>query len=373
MDTITQQKVAHLTSVHRASDTRIAHRECRTLVEEGYDVVLIAPGSGKGLPVGVRFHRLDAPSNRLERMTRTVWQVFRAALCERADVYHFHDPELLGVGLALRLWGARVIFDVHEDLANDIADKNWIPRVLRPPIAAGVVALLRSVHSCFNAVVTATPGIAERLPAKNTVVIRNYPRIEELALPCGGTFDQRPRKAVYLGSITELRGIIEMVQALSCPSMPSDVRLALAGDFESKSLEARVKAMPGWNRIDFAGWCDRAAVTRVLADARVGLLTLQPAKNFTDSLPVKLFEYMAAGLPVIISDTIKCSSIVREHECGLVVDPRDPEAIAGAIASLMDNPALAEAMGERGRRIALQRYQWASEALKLADLYAKIA
>lgn len=362
-----------MTSVHTPADTRIAHRECATLAEAGYEVVLIAPGQANGLPPGVRLRSLPLPRNRIERMTSTMWQLYRAALDENADYYHFHDPELIFVGLLLKMRGARVIFDVHEDIPKDIADKHWIPQPLRGPVGHLAVLALRMLHRRYSAIVTATPGIAERFPSQNTVVICNYPRLEEMQAGHGGQFSARPRQAVYLGNITELRGIIELLHAFDSPDITPEARLTLAGVFEDDGLAARVRAMPAWHKVDFLGWCERERVAQVLGGARLGLITLRPAKNFADSLPVKMFEYMAAGLPVVISETIRASAVVRENDCGIVVNPLDPRAIAQAVSYLIDNPDIAQAMGERGRRLVLERYQWVNEAQKLRTLYAQIA
>ena len=370
----TPRRVAHLTSVHPAQDTRIAFRECATLASAGYDVVLIAPGSAEKLPAGVRFHGVPMATTRFQRMTRTILNVYRAALSEDADVYHFHDPELFYVGLLLRARGKRVIFDVHEDIPQDILDKIWIPRFLRRPLSLLSVVALRGLHALFSGVVAATPGIAKRFPKQKTVVVCNYPSIEEFPTPAIETgFEQRPLSAVYLGAITELRGINEMLAAFASPFMHPRARLTLAGQFESEELERRARSAQGWERVDYIGWCARARVADVLAKSRVGLVTLRPAANFEESLPVKLFEYMAAGLPVIISASIRSSEIVREYDCGVVVDPLDTEAIARAITFLLENPGVAQAMGERGRRLILERFQWTSEARKLTDLYRAIA
>lgn len=368
-----RQKVAHLTSVHTPADTRIAFRECAALAEAGYQVVLIAPGSADGLPKGVRLRSLPLPRNRVERVTSTMQQLLRAAVDENADFYHFHDPELIFVGLLLKMRGARVIFDVHEDIPNDIADKHWIPRPLRAPVGVLAKFALRVLQRRYSAVVAATPGIAKLFPDGNAVVVCNYPRLDELQVPGAREFANRPRQAVYLGNITELRGIVELMDAFASPKMSDGIRLTLAGQFEDEMLEGRVRAMPAWPKADFLGWCNRADVARVLGQARVGLITLRPARNFTDSLPVKLFEYMAAGLPVVISETIRASEIVREFDCGLVVNPLDPDAIAEAISRIVDNPDLAQDMGRRGRNLVLERYQWINEAQKLRNLYARIA
>lgn len=368
-----KQKVAHLTSVHVPTDTRIAYRECASLAEAGYDVVLIAPGRAPQLPAGVRFRGVPAPRNRVERMTRTILSVYLAARDERADIYHFHDPELMGVGLLLRASGARVVFDVHEDIPHDIVDKVWIPAPLRSPLAGTSALVLRALHRWYSAVVAATPAIARRFRHRHTVVVCNYPRIEEL--PSGGDadFTHRPRSVVYLGSITELRCIDELMAAIDSPAFAEDMRLVLAGTFEDGDLERRAKSNRAWKCVDFRGFCPRSEVAAVLGSARAGMLLFRRAANHEEALPTKLFEYLGAGLPVIISDTLQCSELVSTHGCGIVVDPSDIDAIACAMNFLINNPGTAQAMGERGRRLVMEQYQWKSEANKLTKLYAEIA
>ena len=366
-------KVAHLTSVHPASDTRIAYRECATLAQAGYEVVLVAAGPLAEVPPGVRLHSVSLPRNRFERMTRTIWNVFQAALRERADVYHFHDPELMGVGLALRALGARVVFDVHEDIPQDIIDKPWILPALRRPVSFASDFTLKILQRWYSAIVAATPAIARRFANRRTIVIANYPRIEELPQAAGSAFSDRARAVVYLGAITELRCITEIVDALCSAKLRPDIRLRLAGHFESELLEHRVRAMSGWQRVDFLGFCRRSEVGGVLGSARAGLLLFRQAANHEEAMPTKLFEYLGAGLPVIISNTLQCSSIVRENRCGIVVDPADANAIAYAMTFLVDNPSTAQAMGERGRQLVREHYQWSSEASKLTRLYAEIA
>ena len=366
--------MAHLTSVHAATDPRIVFKECATLASAGYEVVLIAPEPQTPLPAGVRHRAVPAPRNRFERFTRTNVAVLKAALAERADVYHFHDPELIGIGLALRAFGARVIFDVHEDIPLDIETKPWIPAFLRPIASAVARAVLRLVQPSFTAIVPATPSIAQAFSHRRTIVVRNYPRLEELqsserVRPIG----ERPKTAVYLGSITLVRGLEQMVRAMADPSLPRDARLLLAGPFEDEALRAYAAGLPGWSRVDAPGRVSQRELPGLLTRCRVGLLVLQPAESFVLSLPTKLFEYMAAGLPVIVSKFLACRDIVERCGCGIAVDPRDPDEIAEAMAYLFAHPERAQAMGEAGRTTALSRYDWSSEARTLVGLYREIA
>ncbi|GAH16762.1 unnamed protein product, partial [marine sediment metagenome] len=118
--------IVHLISVHPAFDVRIFHKEAKTLVKVGYNVVLIAQHTKEEIVDGVRIVPLPKPRNRFDRMTRVVWKLSILALRERADVYHFHDPELIPVGLILKLFGRKVIYDVHEDVPEQILNKDWV-------------------------------------------------------------------------------------------------------------------------------------------------------------------------------------------------------------------------------------------------------
>lgn len=363
-------KVVHLTSVHAPTDPRITFRECRTLAQARYTVVLVAPGAAQHMAEGVRVRSVPVPRNRAERLTRTIWQVFRASLDEKADVYHFHDPELMGVGLALRATGARVVFDVHEDVPLDIMSKQWIPRALRGGVSRAAALALRALHRFYSAVVVATPSIARHFTAGKTVVVQNCPALEHYE-PQPAPYRTRPPAIVYAGNITELRGAFELVRAVEAAG--SGIRLTLAGRFESAELEERLRALPGWSSVDYVGWTSPDEIPGLLGKSRAGMLVLQDTPAFAESMPTKLYEYMAAGLPVIISNTLQCSEMVRTSACGIAVDPCDVDAIARAITFIIDHPAEAQAMGERGRTLVNERYQWKIEANKLTQLYATIA
>jgi glycosyltransferase involved in cell wall biosynthesis len=193
--------------------------------------------------------------------------------------------------------------------------------------------------------------------------------LEELTIADGTPYLDRLPRFAYIGGITGIRGAREMVGAASLMPKRSFFRLELAGAFESLELKDELEKHGGWSRVYYHGWVSRADVAELLGSVRGGLVVLHPTQNYPDAYPVKMFEYMAAGLPVIASDFPLWRKIIQEAQCGLVVDPMDPSAIGDAMQWMLDRPEEAEAMGKRGRRAVVETYNWDSESVKLTDLY----
>jgi glycosyltransferase involved in cell wall biosynthesis len=365
-------KVVHLTSVHQPFDIRIFHKECRSAVEAGYEVVLIAPHESDEEVDGVRIRAVPRSRRRVERMTRTVWRIYRTARSENGQLYHFHDAELMPLGLVLKLTGRRVIYDAHEDLPRSIQRKGWIAPRFRPLLAKGAAAIELVSGHVLDGVVAATPIIAHRFPPRKAVTVHNYPLRREFAATGACPYRDRSPTIAYAGAISVDRGMREMVRAVALLPASLGATLALAGKYAAPGLEAELRGMVGWERVEFLGWQSRAGITRLLGQSRVGLVVLQPAQAYVESQPIKLFEYMAAGIPVVASDFPIWRGIVDEAGCGLLVDPRDPQAIAAALCWLLEHPEEAEAMGNRGRAAAESRFNWDSEAKVLNDFYRKL-
>ncbi len=364
-------RVAHLTSTHEAFDTRIFWKECRTLALAGYDVTLVAPHDVDVSRDGVRIAAVPRPGGRGERATRTAWRVFRAGWRSRAHVIHVHDPELLPWALLMKLLGRRVIYDAHENLPKDIRSKHYLPGPLRALVAAVVDLLERAACTCLDGVVTVTPGIASRFPPGRTIVLRNFPLLAEFAAATPGDYAARRPVVLYLGGLNEIRGVREMVRAIGRVKDSLGAELWLVGRFDPPGLEHQLAAEPGWSRTRWLGWRTREQVALALAASRVGLLVLHPVPNHLDSLPIKLFEYMAAGLPVVASRFPAWERIV--NGAGAFVDPLDAGAIAAEIERLLENPEDAARMGEKGRAAVEQELHWEREAAGLIALYQRVS
>lgn len=346
-------------------------KQCRSLAGHGHEVALVvADGLGDACRDGIRIVDVGRPAGRRERMLHSTRRVVRAALALGADVYQLHDPELIPLGLRLALAGHRVAFDAHEDVPSQLLDKPYLaPRSARL-LSRAYARFERAALSRFGGVLAATPLIRNRLAAYNplTVDVNNYPRAEEFDAPPSTT--EARTSFCYVGSISAIRGVRELVNA--CALLRTPARLALAGSFAEAELEAEVSRQHGWSRVDALGHLDRGGVADVMARAFAGLVTLLPTASYREALPVKMFEYMAAGIPVIASNFPLWRDIVEGSRCGLCVDPCDPTAIAAAIDHLATHPRLAHEMGANGRRAVLERYNWENEADKLIAFYADL-
>jgi len=366
-------KVVHITTVHPAFDTRIFHKEAKTLARAGYEVVLIAQHDGDEMVDGVKIVALPKPRNRFARIFGLTWRAFRLGLRERADVYHFHDPELLPIGALLKIFTrAKVIYDVHEDVPEQILTKQWVPAPLRRPLAVVFNAAEKLLAQAMDAVVVATEGIAEKFARLKPIVIHNYPDLGMLPNPSTRRGEGKEKVLVYVGGISKIRGAIEMVRALEHLNPAWNVRLDLIGKLEPPELEHELRALPGYRRVRFLGWMQPEDVYAHLAKADIGLVCLHPEPRFMVAWPVKLFEYMAAGLPVVASNFPLWKEIVEGNRCGITVDPLDPKAIAQAIEYLLTHPEEARQMGENGRRAVEEKYNWGKEAGKLLTLYKEL-
>lgn len=369
------RKICILTTAHPTFDVRIFHKEGKSLARAGYEVTLIASGKAGGIYEGITLKCLPVWKNRKDRLLRGVVTVYRLALQAKADVYHFHDPELIPVALMLRLHGKKVVYDIHEDLPRTICYKPYLPRIVGKPISRTVEVIENWACSRFSALVIACPQIGDRFVKRNAniAVINNYPKMEEIQSPTFTSRNNRKKTLLYVGMrIAKSRGAKEMVRAISLLPEELGANLSLVGTWEDNDLAASIAKNPGWDRTTYLGLLDRAGVADQLQMAYAGLVILHPEPNYINSQPVKLYEYMCAGLPVIASDFPVWRDIVTRAGCGLLVNPLNPEEIASAMEYLLTHPEEAEQMGRRGFQAVVEHYNWANEEQELLRFYNRL-
>jgi glycosyltransferase involved in cell wall biosynthesis len=359
-------KVCMLSSVHSADDIRIVEKEARSLSEAGHAVTVVARPPRARDEGRIEFKLIELPT--VARWKRP-WVMGRAATALARsigpDVVQFHDPELIPFALRLKSRGIKVIYDVHEDVPADIYSKKWIPRWMQPVVALGMELVERSSARRFDAIVAATPAIARRFRDYGAAVtlVRNSVRLDEFIEPTDST--TRKRQAVYIGHASFNRGLVEMVEACEAAQLP----LVLAGSIGPAEAEWLKGSSAD---IVHRGKLGRSEIAALLNESLIGLCLFQHEPNHLHAMPTKIFEYMAAGVPIITSDLPRSKEIVEAAGCGFSVSLDDRKGLAEKLSMLAGNPQRAIELGLAGRAAVGRDYNWQHDAAEFKKLYADL-
>ncbi len=359
-------KICHITTVHPRYENRIFYKQCISL-SDLFDVYLIvADGLGDETLNNVRLIDIGLRKKSIfKRFIIDSLKVYRKAVSMNCDVYHFHDPELIFIGFKLKSIGKKVVYDVHEDLPRQILSKPYFSLIPKAIIGWIFEKIENHLAKRFNYIVTVTSHIENRFKKinTNTITVKNFPEIVNNNVDMN--WNNKKNIICYVGSISEVRGIKEIVTALN----KLDVVLYLGGLFNSKKIENEVKNMEAWSKVVEFGYVNSEQANQIYKEAKVGLVLLHPTINYLDALPTKMFEYMLAGLPLIVSNIPLWEKIVIENKCGLVVNPFDIGDITNKIQYLLTNNDIAQKMGANGRLAVKSKYNWITEKTKLIEIY----
>ena len=364
-------KICHMTSGHDSDDVRIFYRECTSLAAGGYDTYLVARGENReqnGVHVlGVG----EAPESRLKRITEFAKKIYLKALEVDADIYHFHDPELLPYGLKLKKRGKKVIFDSHENTMYMLLDKKFIPEPIRPAVSSVYKHRVSHISKQLDSIITVTPHIAETFEKvnPNTWIVTNYPALTGI--------EEMPEEKFSRFTVCYTGGIdAQWSHHIAIPVLSQcGAEYVMCGSGSEDYLEY-IKTLPDWDKVDFRGKVPVSEARKVQKKSHVGFALLQPSRNTgfkTGTLGnTKLFEYMMAGIPFICTDFELWKDIVDKYNCGICVDPNNAAAIADALNFLKNNPEKAVEMGKNGRRAVENEFNWGTQEKKLLELYAEL-
>lgn len=300
----------------------------------------------------------------------------RAMAAVRPVVYHCHDIHTLWAGfLASRIHRAPVVYDAHEIYAH----QSGRPRTLRRRMFVSTVEwiALRRCAGSISVNDSLADWYAQQYRVPRPTVVRNIPALavssgDDVEIP--EPFLLPETKLLYLGRITNGRGIETCVQALAF--LP-DARLLLMGPVGRptvvQALEQIASDVGVLDRVHIIPPVPHAQVTRIAAHATIGLaLGHNMSLSYYLALPNKVFECMHAGLPIVVSNFPEMERIVKECDIGAACDPEDPRAIAEAIRGLLADPANLERLRANVARAATL-YTWEREAERLRGLYVDLA
>lgn len=365
-------KVCHLSTVHSCFDSRIFYKECGALSSAGYDVSFIVTASKDKTFNGIRVVALPEYKNRLLRITIKAFHALMKAVRIKAAVYHFHDPELIWVGISLKLLGKKVIFDLHEPVHTQIEENEsirwaWLRSLLRKIY---LFFEFTSVY-IFDQIVLAVDWQKEYFLKKHPqkgqkfTVIKNFSLLLliDKAKPLSHTNNKFI--VVYVGLLTRVRGIKEMIEAVGL--LNGKVELWLLGKWETDSYKEECEALAGAKYARYLGYKKMEEIYSYIKAADIGLALLYKIENYLISLPTKVFEYMACRIPIIISDFPLWKDLFSD--CALFADSQNPEEIAEKIRILIEDEKLRRDFLEKGRKLVESQYSWERESKRLVGMY----
>ena len=368
-------------------DSRV-ERESRSLASHGYAVTVVADAS-PGVPaieerLGVRVIRVKRPRLKVRGARLFAYQRRLESVLERTlpDILHAHDSDALEpVARAARRLAIPFVLDAHE---------LWLGRM---PRGRGAVyrALFRAYYAIIErryvsraaAHITVSPVIANYLEARYHVpkvaLVSNYPEIVEdeapvdlRSLPGAERVPVGVPLVLHLGSAMAGRGVEQLIGAMTM--VPSAHLILLGAGPAGAALMELARAEGIVDRVHVLLPVPTDKVVAAASTATIGVAPIIPdTPNNAASMPNKLFQYLAAGLPVVVSDLPQLRQVVEESGAGIAVDTRDPVALADGIGMLLGDRERLKELGRRAREAAEQRYNWAVAESVLLDVYSGVA
>lgn len=370
----TKIKICHLTSVHPRFDVRIFHKECKSLAMAGYDVVLIAPGEIPENIDGVHIVPFPKIKSRFVRFIFSWMVMYKKALQQKARLYHFHDPELIPCGLMLRLTGKKVVFDIHENIALSFRQKEWLPLFIRLFVSKIYRVFEKMVLPAFHLLVLAESSYVSYYPKKSILAL-NYPLTDLTTKPNDKPL--LPIRFVYVGVIHETRGLMQMLQIIEKLNIRGfDSELHLAGYVRPENILdlalSRFENQRLKSKVHYHGVLSLPQSYQLVSQCHIGFALWDNLPNFYECIPTKIYEYMNAGLPFIVSDYPVFKELTEQDKAGIGVSYSKPEDAANKIEELLRLPEKIKYMGNNGRGAVLQKYNWNKESEKLVLAYKNL-
>lgn len=376
-------KVCILTSTHKWNDNRVFYKETLSLADFGYEVVYIAQEASKAQEVDKRIKCVDLPlKNKLGATTlKGMWYIYKVAKQEKCDVYHFQDPDLIYVGLLLKLTTkAKVIYDVHEDYPNDMLTKYYLKPWIRKVLSKGMAFSEWLADKFLDAIVTADNFVYEQFSPKKAVVLFNYPDTKKIDEALEPYKDSKEKKwdVIFPGTTTveRINMILEVAKCLK--EHGRTIRVAIISPFvvdggidwvRNRVLELGLDL----SNVHLQKRVPTYEVPRLIQLSKIGIIPWENITKLHKNIPTKLFEYWYCGIPVVVSDLPPCAQFVNKAKGAFLVDPDSPEEYADKITYLLDNQDVADEMARIGKDFVVRECNWDVEKEKMRKLYENLS
>jgi len=362
-----------------ALGSRVFYKIAMTLAKADYQVMLIAPHDKHDIVNGVRIIALPKPKNRFQRMLKTNFQILKLALKHRAHVYHFNQPELIPVGIILKLMKkGKIIYEVLEDFPNVVERTVWIPVHFRPLIRSLIKFTEQFSSKFFDALVFPTEGLSQNFPkAQRKCVLTNFPIMFHRDLCINIDKDLRSIKKkfdiIHLGTISPFRleFMIEVGRLIK-QKIGNFKWLFLGISKDSIEWARQVMKDELFKNFYFKEQVPYSEVPKYILMSKVGFNYHPYEPRFNVAIPVKIFEYMYFGLPVVSTALPELVKYLNGEEVGFLLKNNDPHLFAQIVVRLISDEKLARKLGTNGRRLILEKYNWDSVSHRLLELYSDL-
>ncbi len=371
--------IAVLSTVHPHDDTRIYHRQAMSLSQKyKVNIYINAPFQFQQINENLCVWGLPEWKKKSDR-AKTIFKLLKYIVNLKADIVIIHDPELLLIVPVIKIFKRiPIVYDIHENYVEMIQEKLWIPIWLRKTLSGMYVFLEKLTFPFIDMVWYPVNNIGNHYQSYKNLrkyQIRNVPAINSFQIE--NKHHQKKDRIIFLGYLIDDRGIKEIIQAFQKVLIKyPNYELVFVGAFQSDSFEDEITSMVQnfklTDNIHFLGKVPYEKVAEYLFTAKIGLLNYLPIPNNIHGLPNKLFEYMAAGLPVIASNFDNYREVLEETQAGLLVDPTKPGEIADAIIFLLKDKKKMSQLGQNGQIAIQKKYCWEKETEKLFRAIEKL-
>lgn len=374
--TMKERIVCHISTVHSVADDRIFYKECVSLARYGYTVYFLVPHDKNEVRNGVNIVALPFFKSRPGRFIAGSIRALRLGLRTKAGLIHFHDPELIPAGLVFKLFGRKVIYDVHELVYHHLDHKKWGNRISR--------SLLKSIYGffeslairCFDKIILVVDDDQFRDYFYNTykrsvskfLFIRNYPMIRFIDNLAPVPVEKSGNTLIYAGGLSRERGIREVIAATGLLS-PAP-KFLLFGKWSDEAYRNECMTEEGWKNVEYMGYKRLEEIYPYIKRADLGIALLYPLKNYLTSLPVKAFEYMTCSVPILMSDFPFWMK--KFGDCAYFSDPYDSITIAGILKNIFSDKERMRSKGRAGRMLVEKQYSWEEEENALVACYGEL-
>ena len=363
------KKIFIFTSVHNWDDIRIFQKEATSLAKY-YKVELHAPAEFKTKKLsGVNIFGLPKWYKREDRkrIRKLLWKRIKRS---DADIFHFHDPELIFHGLYLKWFRhKKVVYDVHENVGRQILNKDYLRSYFLKSLISKIYNFIQFLAiNVFDVVIVAGDDILNFY--SNRKIINNYPIIKEIDYL---DVNRRENSFAYIGGITKIRGITEALEAIKLLNqrLGKKYKLKLIGKFENSEFGENILGKYQ-NEVDYLGWFPQNKAHKAIKNCLAGFALYQPVPNHFYLRSNKVFEYLELGLPVIYPNYFDWVSKLGNGEIGFAVKPTDPQQICGKLLIIVENHLMINKFSTKARKLVYEKFNWKNEETKLIGIYKKI-